>query len=252
MLSFPNDASSTRMYAPLIQELAANPHSYDIWFDYIKLEETHGRAEKVREIYERAIAQIPLVNEKRHWRRYIYIWIYYAVWEETEVKNMDNARQIYTNCLDIIPHSSFTFAKIWTLYANFLIRNNELQKARKVMGMAIGKSPKEKLYKDYVALELSLREFDRVRTIYQKYLEWSPSNCQAWIKFSELERMLGDLDRARGIFEIAVNQSELDMPEMLWKAYIDFETEEEEWSNARELYNRLLKRTNHIKVLLTY
>ncbi len=89
--------------------------------------------------------------------------------------------------------------------------------------MAIGMCPKEKIFKDYINLELSLREFDRARLLYQKYLEWNPSNCSAWIKYAELERMLGDIDRCRGIFDIAINTTDLDLPEILWKAYLDFE-----------------------------
>jgi crooked neck len=33
---------------------------------------------------------------------------------------------------------------------------------------------------------------------------------------AELETLLGDNDRARAIYELAVNQ-----PELLWKAYVD-------------------------------
>jgi hypothetical protein len=39
-----------------------------------------------------------------------------------------------------------------------------------------------------------------------------------------------------------VGQSLLDMPELLWKAYIDFEIAEEEFDNVRTLYARLLER----------
>lgn len=38
------------------------------------------------------------------------------------------------------------------------------------------------------------------------------------------------------------------MPEILWKAYIDFEVGQEEMDRARELYERLLERTLHVKV----
>jgi len=34
---------------------------------------------------------------------------------------------------------------------------------------------------------------------------------------------LGEIERAREVFEIAVAQTELDMPESIWKAFIDFE-----------------------------
>lgn len=89
------------------------------------------------------------------------------------------------------------------------------------------------------------------------------------------------MERARGIFELAIGQPRLDMPEVLttdsfkfyrfvsaftnlpmqflissrllcfqvlWKSYIDFEIEQEEFGNTRNLYKRLLQRTQHVKV----
>lgn len=82
-------------------------------------------------------------------------------------------------------------------------------------GTAIGKCPKNKLLKGYIELELQLREFDRCRKLYEKYLEFSPENCTTWIKFAELETILGDVDRARAIFELAIGQPRLDMPEVV-------------------------------------
>lgn len=150
-------------------------------------------------------------------------------------------------------------------------------------------------------MELQLREFDRCRKLYEKYLEFTPENCTTWIKFAELETILGDVYRARAIFELAIGQPRLDMPEVpppslktetltqtepdrnksrlilmltntidgltnasvhvvvifksvlnvlqvLWKSYIDFEIEQEEFGNTRNLYKRLLQRTQHVKV----
>ncbi|CAG8686721.1 15297_t:CDS:2, partial [Cetraspora pellucida] len=88
--------------------------------------------------------------------------------------------------------------------------------------------------------------------LYTKYLEHNPANCYAWIKFAELERMLGDYDRCRAIFELAVEQPILDMPELLWKAYIDFEFSEEEFNRTRLLYERLLEKTGHVKVWISF
>ena len=56
------------------------------------------------------------------------------------------------------------------------------------------------------------------------------------------------MDRARAIFELAIGQPKLDMPEVLWKAYIDFEIEQEEYDRTRKLYQCLLQRTHHVKV----
>ncbi|KAI0025461.1 cell cycle control protein [Xylariomycetidae sp. FL0641] len=238
-----------RHYEDQIKE---NPKNYDIWFDYARLEETAGDFDRVRDVYERAVAQIPPTQEKRHWRRYIYLWIFYALWEETEAKDVDRARQIYKLCLELIPHKKFTFAKIWLLKAQFEVRQLELTAARKALGQAIGMCPKDKLFRGYIELELKLFEFVRCRTLYEKHVEWNPRNPQTWIKFAELERGLDDLERARAIFELAINVPDLDMPELLWKAYIDFEEEEGEYDRARALYERLLEKTDHVKVWISY
>lgn len=63
--------------------------------------------------------------------------------------------------------------------------------------------------------------------------------------------MLQDFERVRAIFEIAVTQA-LDMPEIVWKAYIDFEAEEGDREKTRSLYERLLERTGHYKVYNSY
>jgi crooked neck len=234
------------------EQVKENPKNYDIWFDYARLEETGGDQERVRDVYERAIAQIPPTQEKRHWRRYIYLWIFYALWEEVDNKDVERARQIYQESLKLIPHRTFTFAKIWIMKAQFEIRHSQLQSARKTLGQAIGMCPKDKLFKGYIELELKLFEFVRCRTLYEKQIEWNPSNCQAWVKFAELERGLDDLERTRAIFELAVQQPVLDMPELLWKAFIDFEEQEEEYDRTRALYEHLLEKTDHVKVWISY
>ena len=67
-------------------------------------------------------------------------------------------------------------------------------------------------------IERQLGNVERVRTLYEKYLEWSPANCTAWCKFAEFEQQyLAEVDRARGIYELAITQPILDMPEVLWK-----------------------------------
>jgi crooked neck len=45
-------------------------------------------------------------------------------------------------------------------------------------------------------------------------VEALPTNCGAWIKFADLEASLGEDARARAVFEVAVAQQALDMPEV--------------------------------------
>ncbi|XP_076661694.1 pre-mRNA splicing factor crn [Halictus rubicundus] len=234
------------------QEVKENPSNYDAWFDYLRLVESEGNVDVIRETYERAIANVPPTKEKQFWRRYIYLWINYALFEELDTKDMERCRQVYRACLELIPHKHFTFSKIWLLYAYFEIRQKNLPAARKTLGMALGICPRDKLYRGYIDLEIQLREFDRCRILYQKFLEFGPENCTTWMKFAELETLLGDVERARAIYELAITQPRLDMPELLWKSYIDFEIAQDDTENARQLFERLLERTLHVKVWIAY
>ncbi|AAW41086.1 hypothetical protein CNBA6540 [Cryptococcus deneoformans B-3501A] len=243
------------------EELAYDPTNYDAWFSLARLEEDAYRADRedgedvepmrVREVYERAVANVPPALEKRYWRRYIYLWLQYAAFEEIDTKDYDRARDVYKAAVKLVPHKTFTFAKLWLAYAYFEIRRLDVSAARKVLGAGIGMCPKPKLFTGYIELEMRLREFDRVRTLYEKFLTYDPSLSSAWIQWTQVESAVEDFERVRAIFELAVQQS-LDMPEIVWKAYIDFEAGEGERERARNLYERLLERTSHVKVWISY
>ncbi|KAL7675533.1 hypothetical protein ACOME3_001802 [Neoechinorhynchus agilis] len=238
------------------RDLEDNPRDYDIWFDYIKLltklEET---VDASREAFERAIAQVPASSKKRDWRRYIYIWIKYAIFEELTCKDVDRTREVYRSCLSLIPHSRFTFAKIWIMFAHFEIRQKDVNAARKIMGNGIGRCPKDKLFRAYIDMEINLREFGRCRKLYEKFLDFSPENGSTWVKFAELENLLGEIERARYIYDTAVSgeYGAVDMPEgrEVWKhsfQYIEFEISNNEYHRVRQLYERLLRMTQNVKV----
>ncbi len=113
-------------------------------FDLIRLTISEGEQDSVREAFERAVANVPPSKEKQFWRRYIYLWINYAVYEELEAGDFERCRQVYRTCLDLIPHRRFTFAKVWLLYAQFELRRKDVKRARQALGCAIGKCPKVK------------------------------------------------------------------------------------------------------------
>jgi len=60
-------------------------------------------------------------------------------------------------CLDIIPHKSFSFAKVWVMSAKCHVCRKDLGKARSILGRAIGVTNKKKIFDEYIALEVSER-----------------------------------------------------------------------------------------------
>ena len=237
------DAIITRRRAAYEELVAANPLNYDAWFDYVRLEEsevvgargssgssaaaaaaaaapTAPQLARAREVYERAIAAVPPVAEKRFWRRYIYLWIGYAVFEEVTARDAPRARAVLHEALKRIPHKAFTFAKLWLMAAHAEVRGRDVGAARRLLGSALGMCPKPKLLTGYIELELALGEMERVRKLYEKWLTLAPSSVGAWIAFAELERGVGEGERARAIYDLAISQPELDRPEVAWKSFI--------------------------------
>lgn len=239
------------------QDLSHDPTDYDTWFDYIRLEESQleknaSSFDRARELYERAISNPPPISEKKLWKRYIYLWIKYALFEELKAKQPDQARNVYKACLEFVPHESFSFSKIWIMFSNFEIRQKSLDSAREILNNALDQAPSDKIYKSYIRTELLLGNIDRVRLLYERYLLYNISNCQTWEQYAKLEAKLGNLERARGIFELAISQPLLDMPEVVWKSFIDFEIGNKMYDHAEQLYERLLLKTTHVKVWVSY
>ncbi|KAJ4835122.1 hypothetical protein Tsubulata_020181 [Turnera subulata] len=247
-----NDAVAEKKRFQYEDEVRKNPLNYDVWFDYIWLEESEGNISRIRDIYRRAIANVPPSEEKRYWQRYIYLWINYALYEELDAGDVERARGVYKECLNQIPHKKFSFAKIWILAAEFEIRQLNLRGARQILGHAIGRAPKGKIFSKYIEIELQLGNINRCRKLYEKYLELSPHICQTWINYAGLEKSSSETERARAIFELAIAQPALDMPELLWKSYIDFEIWAGEHDRVRQLYERLLERTKDWKNWISY
>ena len=52
-------------------------------------------------------------------------------------------------------------------------------------------------------------------------------------KYVELERSLSEIEHAQVIFEFAIAQPILDIPKLLWKAYIDFKISGGEYERTR-------------------
>ena len=249
-----DDVISSKKRFQYEEQVRRDPLVYDTWFDYVKLEESQAQLDvaRTRDVYERAIANVPPAPDKRLWRRYIYLWLRYAVFEELTVGDAARASQVLAECRRVVPHAHFTFAKVWVHSAHFEVRQGNLAAARKLLGQAIGRCPKEKLFKSYIQLELQLGEVERCRALYGKFLEWNEANVAAWTAFAELEASLGELERCRAIYDLAIAQPALDMPEQLWRAYIDFEREQGETARVRALYEALLERTKHVKVWISY
>jgi len=66
----------------------------------------------------------------------------------------NDATPIFDEIIRKIPHSQFTFSKVWIQSGLYQVRKGNLDKARKTFGQAIGKAPRPKIFKAYTDLEM--------------------------------------------------------------------------------------------------
>ncbi|GMM35066.1 Clf1 protein [Saccharomycopsis crataegensis] len=227
------------------EDLEKNPTDYDLWWVYITLmQELSADKNGLIEVYEMAVNNKPLINTKKtvEWKKYIYLWIRYLYFVELDMKDIEKTRELYKRLLEIIPHESFTFSKVWINYAEFEIRQHKLTDARRILGRSLGIHGKPKTFKYYISLEKSLKEMDRVRKLYENYLIKFPHLINVWLEYATLETNLGDHDRATGIYEIATAEPAINNSLIVWYKYVNFLSEEVyDYDKARGVLERVLE-----------
>ena len=192
--------------------LAQNQLNYDTWINLVTLEEAAGNVQKTREVYEAAVKCVPPAEEKRFWKRYIFLWYNYAAFEEEVAKDPHRANEVYERAVKLVPHKKFTFSKLWLFYSQLHLRCNDLDKARKILGRAIGTCGTEKILKSYIELEEQLCELDRVRQLYEKLIEMFP-DTGSWVRYAEFEKSMEERERAKQILQIGVEMGVLGLPD---------------------------------------
>jgi hypothetical protein len=174
-----------------------------------------------------------------------------------ETKDIEKARVIYATCKKMFSQKEYAnvrFAKLYKNFAEFEIRQGNLDVARKIYGQGMGEwgTRSKKIFQWYAQMECSLGKMDRARRIFEEFCVKHRSDPMSWISFAELESSLEDYTRAREVFEIALRIPEMDRPELLWKKYIDLEVDLGRIRGARKLYERLLQKAPHVRVFKTY
>ncbi|GMM31776.1 Clf1 protein [Martiniozyma asiatica (nom. inval.)] len=185
--------------------LKDDPTNYLTWWAYLTLllnSELETPDDEAQSEFERAVANKPTSSAKWDWTSYLYIWYLYLTWKES--KDIEATKLLFQRLASIIPHKEFTFVNFWIRYAEFELRNFDLQAARKILGQSIGMAPNAEIIDYYIELEMKLKYFDRVRVLYGKHIECFPSNVSGWLNYANFEQNLGDDNRSFAIVTSAV------------------------------------------------
>ncbi|CAK9437928.1 uncharacterized protein LODBEIA_P23060 [Lodderomyces beijingensis] len=252
------------------EDVETDPTNYGAWWSYINLmmmmmtmttmttSASSSGHEQVSEAMKRATSTPPLDQYKSEkWKQFILLWVRYALWEEFDNNDIESARKCWNNCLKLIPHKTFTSGKVWIGLAEFELRRdpeNGLANARKVFGRALGQmnvsGPKKNILKRYIKLENTLCEWDRVRMIYQKWLELGllfGLTCNEIVKrYFSFELALEEHARCEAVLDVVMNlwknqdlASCFDQSEIVQLA-VEYYTDTMQYHKVRDIYRDLV------------
>lgn len=127
---------------------------------------------------------------------------------------------------------------------------------------------KDKLFNGYIDLEIQLRNFDNCRRLARKFLEFGPNNSTTWIKSKAMEKptfhsketffWLNSLrigKSSRWCWSCTIDLWTCHWTTTIRHAWISLEgiywfwnRTARIWSCKEELYSKLLKKTQHVKL----
>jgi crooked neck len=224
-----------------------DPTNLDVCFDYIRMEEEANEIERVREIYERALAKVPVSKNKKFFKRYVYLWLFYAQFEEQVAKDIDRAQQVYSTAIELFGNMNIWFSKLVRGAAELQLRQLNIAGFRKILMSSLVSSSGMKLSisKFWIETELKLGNVNQARTVAAKVIEVNPSNVSSWLSFIDLEASLGETARAVALCELAwKNRESMDTSlDPLLRKWIDIETSIDNTDEVRRLFRLLVQET---------
>eukprot|EP00835_Amoeboradix_gromovi_P002926 NODE_178_length_15814_cov_0.338657.p2 type:complete len:667 gc:universal NODE_178_length_15814_cov_0.338657:12470-14470(+) len=92
------------------------------------------------------------------------------------------------------------------------------------------------LWMNYATFELQLKNYDRARSIFERALDIDYRNTRIWTKYIEMEISNKQFNYARNLYERVV--SLLPKVDQFWLKYIQLQVNQKQFKSVMELYNR--------------
>ncbi|KAJ8600548.1 hypothetical protein CTAYLR_007934 [Chrysophaeum taylorii] len=168
------------------------PHSRDLWLEYLSRAPSTGGNERVRDLYEQALAAFPSKHRKD-------IYVRYAQFEEQ--RSIRRALDVYERAAT--EHATFEAFCLWILKIEKYLGPT---KARPVYEKAIKELDDDQNAKRMclrlVNLELKLGEIDRARAVLAHGSQFAPTDDAYWHRWRDFEVAHGNEDTFRDMLRI--------------------------------------------------
>mmetsp|Transcript_32861 Transcript_32861/g.104820 ORF Transcript_32861/g.104820 Transcript_32861/m.104820 type:complete len:620 (-) Transcript_32861:1260-3119(-) len=177
--------------------LAIDHRAPSLWAKYAEMEMKNKFVNHARNVWDRAVSLLPRVDS---------LWYKYTHMEEM-LENFAVARTVWDRWMKWEPEEA-----AWFSYVRFEERRGEVQKARTVWDRFLSVFPTVRSYLKVAKWEERQRQPTLARTIYERAFaelgDWEMSSgdkANLYSSFASFEERHGEIDRARAVFQYALN-----------------------------------------------
>lgn len=226
------DISSAR--AAYERVLALKVATPQIILNYAAFLEENKYFEESFRVYEKGVSAFGFPHAKDIWTNYLTKFV--ARYKGTK---LERARDLFEQCLEAVGAREDS-AAFYKLYAKLEEEHGLLRHAMNIYDRATQSVPadlKVEMYKQYIKKAEQFFGVTKTREIYEKAVGELPDMqakdmCLLW---SEVERKLGEIDRARGLLAHASQFCDPRKHPGFWKRWHDFEVSHGNEETFREM-----------------
>lgn len=229
--------STRSVYERILDLRIATPQ---IILNYAYLLEEHKYFEDAFKVYERGVKIFKYPHVKDIWVTYLTKFV-----RRYQRSKLERARELFTEAVQKAPPEEKK-----ALYLQYAKLEEDYGLAKRAMNVydeavrAIPNNEKMGMYEIYIARAAELFGVPRTRQIYEQAIESGLPDRDVMtmcMKFAELERNLGEIDRSRAIYVHASNYADPNSHPEFWKKWNDFEIQHGNEDTFREMLR--IKRT---------
>ncbi|VDD85968.1 unnamed protein product [Enterobius vermicularis] len=218
------------VYERIIDLRIATPQ---IIINYAKYLEENNYFENAFAAYEKGIALFkwPIVNEI--WHAYLVSFL-----KRYGGKKLERARDLFEQCLENCP-PKFAMC-FYLLYAKLEEEHGLPRHAMNIYSRAttaVERSQMYKVFNIYIKKAMSMYGMTQTRPIFQTAIEMLPEDesRKMSIRFAQMERTLGEIDRARAIYAHCSEICDPRVHGQFWETWKEFEIKHGNEDTVREM-----------------
>uniref|UniRef100_A0A5K3EJB3 Suf domain-containing protein n=1 Tax=Mesocestoides corti TaxID=53468 RepID=A0A5K3EJB3_MESCO len=243
--SFGTFQTTKAAYDRMIDYRIATPQ---VIMNYGLFLEEHNYFEEAFKAYEKGVAIFRWPNVFDIWATYLTNFM-----ERYGGSKLERARDLFEQCLEKCPSK---FAKqLYLLYAKLEEEHGLARRAIKIYERATeAVEPEERftMFNIYIQRIADLHGVTHTRAAYEQAIERLPEKHarQMCLRFADLERKLGEVDRARAVYAYAAQMCDPRTEPDFWKIWKEFELAHGNEDTLREMLRikRSVQATYNTKV----